>query len=46
LVKGFKAAGLHVDSDIAGLIGLPAVVGMVCLGVHRLRRAIGGAEEE
>jgi len=46
VVKGFKAAGLHVDSDIAGLIGLPAVVGMVCLGVHRLRRAIGGAEEE
>lgn len=41
VVKGLKAAGLHVDSDLAGLIGLPVVAGMVWLGVRRLRRAIG-----
>lgn len=46
VVKGLKAAGLHVDSDLAGLIGLPVVLGMVWLGVHRLRRAIGDGVEK
>ncbi len=39
--KGLKAFGLPVDSDLAGLIGLPVVLGLVALGVRRLRRAIG-----
>lgn len=47
VVKGLKAAGLPLDGDLAGLIGLPVVVGMVWLGVRRLRRAIGdGVEKE
>ncbi len=41
VAKGLKAAGLHVDSDLAALLGLPVVLGMVVLGVRRLRRAIG-----
>ena len=45
LAKGLKATGLPVDYDLAGLIGLPVVMGAVWLGVRRLRRAIGhGAE--
>jgi uncharacterized membrane-anchored protein len=45
--KGFKAAGLHLDTDLTGLVGLPVVLGMVWLGVRRLRKAIGhGAGEE
>ncbi|MBI3447125.1 MAG: DUF3422 domain-containing protein [Magnetospirillum sp.] len=40
LAKGLKAAGLPVDYDLAGLIGLPVVAGAVWLGVRRLRRAI------
>ena len=41
LAKGAKAAGLRVDPDIAVMIGLPLVLGMVWLGVRRLRRALG-----
>ncbi|PKU21803.1 DUF3422 family protein [Telmatospirillum siberiense] len=45
--KGLKAAGLPMDSDIAGLVGLPVMAGMAWLGIHRLRRAIGdGSEKE
>jgi len=42
--KGLKAAGLHLDSDLTVLVGLPVVAGMVALGVRRLRKAIGGDE--
>ncbi|HIJ64048.1 MAG TPA: DUF3422 domain-containing protein [Rhodospirillaceae bacterium] len=38
--KGAKAAGLHIDSDLVVLAGLPVVAGLVALGVRRLRRAI------
>ena len=38
--KGAKAAGLHVDPDAAILFALPVVLGMVWLGVRRLRRAL------
>ncbi len=46
VATGLKAAGLRIDSDLADLIGLPVVLGMVALGVRRLRRAVGhkGAE--
>ena len=41
IAKGLKAAGLHVDSDLVPLIGLPVVVGMVIIGVRRLKKAVG-----
>ena len=40
LAKGLKSAGLPVNADMAGLIGLPLVAGAVWLGVRRLRKAI------
>ncbi|CAA7615334.1 conserved hypothetical protein [Candidatus Terasakiella magnetica] len=46
LAKGLKAAGLAVNSDLAGLIGLPVVAGAVWLGVHRLRKALVHKGEE
>jgi len=46
LAKGLKAAGLPVDYDLAGLIGLPVVAGAVWLGVRRLRKAIGHRSAE
>lgn len=39
--KGLKALGLPVDSDVLALVSLPIIVGMVWLGVRRLRKAIG-----
>ncbi len=46
LAKGLKAAGLPVDYDLAGLVGLPVVAGAVWLGVRRLRRALTGKDGE
>ena len=40
LAKGLKAAGLPLDYDLVGLIGLPVVGAAVWLGVRRLRKAI------
>ncbi len=40
--KGLKASGVPVNPDVAVLIGLPLVVGLVWLGVRRLRRAVTG----
>ena len=40
LAKGLKSTGLAIDTDLAGLLGLPVVVGAVWLGVRRLRKAI------
>ena len=44
--KGAKAAGLHIDSDLAGLAALPVVVAAVVLGLRRLRKALGHGGEE
>lgn len=44
--KGLKSAGLPVDPDIAALVSLPVVLGMVWVGVRRLRRAIGKGHGE
>lgn len=44
--KGAKAAGTPVDPDIAVLAALPLVVGLVWLGVRRLRRALGHGGED
>ncbi len=44
--KGAKAAGLPIDPDAAILFALPVVLGLVWLGVRRLRRAIGHDGEE
>ncbi len=46
LAKGLKSAGLPVNADLAGLIGLPVVAGAVWLGVRRLRQAITHKEGE
>lgn len=43
--KGLKAAGLHVDPDMAALASLPIILGAVAVGVRRLRRALGHGEE-
>jgi uncharacterized membrane-anchored protein len=43
--KGAKAAGLHIDPDAAILLALPLVLGMVWLGVRRLRKALVPEEE-
>jgi uncharacterized membrane-anchored protein len=42
--RGLSAAGLHFDTDLAELIGLPIVLALVAVGVRRLRRAIGKKE--
>lgn len=39
--KGLKAAGLHIDSDLTVLFGLPVVAGLVIIGVRRLKKAVG-----
>ena len=44
LAKGLKSAGLPVNADMAGLIGLPVVAAAVWLGVRRLRKAITHGE--
>lgn len=44
--KGAKAAGLPVHPEVAVLFALPLVVGLVWLGVRRLRRALGHGGEE
>lgn len=38
--KGAKAAGLPINADIAVLVGLPVVFGLVAIGVRRLRKAV------
>jgi uncharacterized membrane-anchored protein len=38
--KAAKAAGLAIDTDLATGLSVPVVVGMVWLGVRRLRRAL------
>lgn len=43
--KGAKAAGVPVNPEVAVLVGLPAVVALVWLGVRRLRRAIDRGTE-
>jgi uncharacterized membrane-anchored protein len=45
IAKGAKAAGLHIDSDLAGLVGLPIVLGAVWLGLKRVRKALGNGVE-
>jgi uncharacterized membrane-anchored protein len=45
LAKGLKSLGLPVDYDLAGLVGLPVVIGAVWLGVRRLRTALGHGGE-
>ena len=44
LAKGLKSAGLPINPDLAGLIGLPVAAAAVWLGVRRLRQAIGHGE--
>jgi uncharacterized membrane-anchored protein len=44
--KGLKSAGLSVNPDIAALVALPIVLGMVWVGVRRLRRALGSGHSE
>ncbi len=41
VAKGAKAAGMHIDSDLAGLVALPVILAAVILGLRRLRRVIG-----
>ncbi|HVI51115.1 MAG TPA: DUF3422 domain-containing protein [Candidatus Sulfotelmatobacter sp.] len=40
LAKGLKAAGLHIDSDLTVLFGVPVVLGLVVVGVRRLKKAV------
>lgn len=40
VMKSAKAAGAPVDPDLAAGVALPLIVGLVWLGVRRLRRAI------
>ncbi|SIS89537.1 DUF3422 family protein [Insolitispirillum peregrinum] len=44
LLKGAKAAGLPVNPDIAALVAVPLVLGMVFIGVKRLKAALVGDE--
>ncbi len=44
--KGAKAGGLPVNPDVAVLLGLPVVLGLVWLGVRRLRKALGNGHGE
>lgn len=44
--KGLKAAGIPIDPEITTLAGVPVVLGLVWLGVRRLRAAIGTHGEE
>ena len=46
LAKGLKAAGLPVDPAIAAGVAIPVVLGLVWLGVRRLRRAVTGGHEK
>lgn len=41
LLKGLKAAGVPINADAAALVAIPVVVGMVFIGVRRLRKAVG-----
>lgn len=45
VAKGAKAAGLPVNPDVAVMVGLPVVLGLVWIGVRRLRAALVGGEE-
>jgi uncharacterized membrane-anchored protein len=40
MMRGFKAVGLPVDVEMAELFGLPMVLGLVAIGVRRLRKAV------
>jgi len=40
VAKGLKAAGLHIDSDMTVLFGLPVVAGLVVIGIRRLKKAV------
>lgn len=42
LLKGVKAAGVHIDTDIAALVAVPLVLAMVFIGVKRLKAALVG----
>lgn len=44
LLKGLKAAGVPLNPDAAALVAIPIVVGLVFVGVRRLRKAVGGGE--
>lgn len=40
VAKGAKAAGLPIDTEVAVFAGVPVVLGLVWIGVRRLRRAV------
>ncbi|WP_255448476.1 DUF3422 family protein [Telmatospirillum sp. J64-1] len=44
--KGAKAGGLPINPDVAVLAGIPVVVGLVWLGVRRLRKALTHGEDD
>ncbi|MFA7430997.1 MAG: DUF3422 domain-containing protein [Rhodospirillaceae bacterium] len=46
LLKGLKASGVPLDPDAAALIAIPVVVGLVFIGVRRLRKAVGHRHED
>jgi uncharacterized membrane-anchored protein len=39
-VKGLKAGGMHVDTDLASGAAIPVVAALVAFAVHRARRRI------
>lgn len=45
LLKGLKASGLHINTDIAALVAVPLVLAMVYIGVKRLKAALNSDED-
>jgi uncharacterized membrane-anchored protein len=46
LAKGLKAAGVHIEPDLAVGLTLPAVVALVMLALRRAHRALAAGEKQ
>ena len=44
--KGLKGAGVHLDADLAVGVAIPVVLGVVYLGLRRMRRHLGDDETD
>ena len=42
--KAAKAAGVHVDPDIAAGISIPFIAAMIAYGIHRVRKSVAARE--
>jgi uncharacterized membrane-anchored protein len=44
VAKAAKAAGVHVDPDIAAGISIPFIAAMIAYGIHRVRKSVAARE--